>query len=328
MVSGGPAARRAASGGSGPRFRRGRVLALVVTTAAALAAAAAVEYSRLGAHARAMLHPPREPVRRPSGLPGVVDASFTARDGVTLRGWYVPSRTGAVVVLAHGWGAARGAMLPEARWLAAAGYGVLAFDWRAHGQSDGERSTWGLRERDDLEAAIAYVSARHDVDARRIGAVGFSLGGMVVADVAARDPRLAAIVVEAASPTLAAELRQDAGRAGAVGAWVAERTLREAGVPADRERPVDRLCAVAPRPVLIVAGSADVVAPVALERTLYDAACGPKQFVIIPGARHGFYADAGGAAYRTRLVAFFDGALGPGPGPAVTLTSAPPPRAP
>ena len=62
-------------------------------------------------------------------------------DGIRLSAWYTPPRKGALILLAHGYGDNR----PE--WvhtlLAKKGYGVLAWDARAHGESDGEVSTIG-----------------------------------------------------------------------------------------------------------------------------------------------------------------------------------------
>ncbi len=61
-------------------------------------------------------------------------------DGLRLRGWYVPSRNGAAVALLHGTGGNRTGVAAHARLLARRGYGVLLFDLRGHGASDG-RST-------------------------------------------------------------------------------------------------------------------------------------------------------------------------------------------
>jgi len=264
---------------------------------------------RVSARVRASLRPPRVPVGAPIGLADVRQARFSAADQVTLRGWYVPSRNRAAVVLCHGWGAQRSALLPEARALAAHGYGVLLFDWRGHGESGGARTTWGVDEQRDLEAALAFVMSQPDVDPLRVGALGFSMGGMVVAQVAERDPRLRAVVLEGAFSSLEDEMRHDEGKwkwwSGAVAVW----TLRLAGVAVDRERPIDNLRRLSPRPLLIVAGSADADLPLAVARRMFAAACEPKGLWIIDGATHHSYAESAGPAYGTRLTAFYDRAL-------------------
>jgi dienelactone hydrolase len=105
---------------------------------------------------------------------GKQPAELQGADGTTLRGWYVPSRTGAAVIALHGTESDRNGVAPHARMLARHGYGVLAVDLRGHGDSGGRSTSvpWKLDE--DLDSAIAWLSRRDDVDDRRIGAVGVS----------------------------------------------------------------------------------------------------------------------------------------------------------
>jgi hypothetical protein len=69
------------------------------------------------------------------GLDSARDVSFPASDGVRLAGWYVPGHNGAAVIVLHGSHGTRSDTLAHVRMLVAAGYGVLAFDARGHGQS-------------------------------------------------------------------------------------------------------------------------------------------------------------------------------------------------
>lgn len=62
---------------------------------------------------------------------------FTTPDGVHLSGWYIPSRNRAAVVVLHGASSTRSAVLEHAIALARHGYGVLLYDARGHGRSDG-----------------------------------------------------------------------------------------------------------------------------------------------------------------------------------------------
>jgi uncharacterized protein len=115
------------------------------------------------------------------------DAAFPTRDGLVLRGWWIPSTTGAAVVCAHGLGQTRAEMLPRAAALARAGFGVLLFDLRAHGASDGDRFPTSWRADEDVLAATAYVLGRPDVDPGRVGAHAFSVGASATLRAAARD---------------------------------------------------------------------------------------------------------------------------------------------
>lgn len=291
------------------RLRR-LAFALLVLAPFALGVAIA---ARVSTRVRASLHPVRMAVGAPAGLDSVVSVSLTTSDRLLIRGWYVPPRNGAVVVLGHGWGSQRGAMLPEARALAAHGYGVVLFDWRGHGASGGARTTWGVDEERDLDAVLDFLASRPEVDSARIGALGFSMGGTVVAQRAMRDRRLRAVAVMAAFASPLDEMAHDEGRWGWWSASVAVATLRLSGIDVARERPLEQLCRISPRPLLIVAGTADDDLPVAMARRMFDAACEPKSLWVVPGATHRTYDAVAGPELGRRLTAFFDDALRPLP---------------
>lgn len=166
----------------------------------AFPAAVAVQ-SALREHRR--MHPEREPealaVARAS-LRDAATVTFTTSDGLALGGWYAAGKNGAAVVLAGGWSAKRSELLPEAKLLHDAGFGVLLFDWRAHGSSAGGSSTWGDLERNDLRAALDFAAAQPDVTTHRLGLYGFSMGGAVAALVAAGDARVAAVALAGTFP--------------------------------------------------------------------------------------------------------------------------------
>ena len=284
--------------------------------AAAILGVAAVllagdEALRVSRRVAGTLHPPRMQVTGVPSLAPLVPVALRTVDGLTLRGWYVPSKNGAAVVLGHGHGGERGQLAFEAGALALRGFGVLLFDWRGHGESEGSETTWGWKEQRDLAAAIDYVVHRPDVDSTRIGALGFSMGANTVAVAAGRDHRLRAIVLEGAFTSLEDMIRHDEGKYGWYSEHFAVRALRRAGIPLDSVRPAAVLCRVSPRPVLIVNGAEDEDTPVATARKLFDAACEPKELLIVPRAGHNDYA-AGGPALATKLGDFFVNALRPG----------------
>ena len=67
------------------------------------------------------------------------DVKFTTGDGLELEGWYVPSSNGAAVIAFPG----RNGPQAKTRMLARHGYGVLLFDRRGEGRSEGEPNAWG-----------------------------------------------------------------------------------------------------------------------------------------------------------------------------------------
>ena len=83
--------------------------------------------------------------------------------------------------------------------LADAGFLVLRYDKRGVGQSGGRIETAGFAEyAEDLRAAVKFVADRKDVDPKRIAVVGHSEGGAIALVAAARDKRIAALVLMAA----------------------------------------------------------------------------------------------------------------------------------
>jgi fermentation-respiration switch protein FrsA (DUF1100 family) len=132
------------------------------------------------------------------GYPGARDVSFQASDGVRLAGWYVPGRNGAAVILLHGSHGTRADTLPHLRMLDAAGYAVLAFDARGHGQSQGETNALGWYGARDIAGAVSFLKRQPGVDARRIAALGLSMGAEAAFRAAATGVPLSAIVADGA----------------------------------------------------------------------------------------------------------------------------------
>jgi len=114
----------------------------------------------------------------------------------TCSAWYYPGSNGACVVMATGAAITKepGADRFAARFQAA-GFTVLSFDYRRFGDSGGTpRQVLRRREQvEDLKAAIAFAAHLSDVDADRIAAWGFSLGGGYVLEVAGKLKLAAAI---------------------------------------------------------------------------------------------------------------------------------------
>ncbi|HEU4946730.1 MAG TPA: alpha/beta fold hydrolase [Kribbella sp.] len=133
------------------------------------------------------------------------DVSFTTTDGVQLSAWYVPSGNGAAVVLMHGAGSTRTAVLPHAAVLARHGYGVLMVDARGHGKSGGRGMDLGWYGDQDVMAAVTFLTQQPGVDPGGIGVVGLSMGGEQAVGAAAADDRIRAVVGEGVTARTAAD---------------------------------------------------------------------------------------------------------------------------
>jgi len=109
------------------------------------------------------------------------NVSFKTSDGLTLKGWYVPSKNGAAVVVFPG----RTGPQRQVRMLVRHGYGALLFDRRGEAASDGDPNIFGWEFDKDLRGAAAYLRRRPDVEPHRIGGIGLSVGGEALLQTAA-----------------------------------------------------------------------------------------------------------------------------------------------
>lgn len=270
--------------------------------------------------AHRVLHPPRvvgtgTPAQ--FGLP-YEEVAF-AGAGIQLRGWYVPARGEAAIVLVHGFLSERRELLDLVPPLHEAGFDLLLYDQRGAGLSEGDGVTFGYYEARDLIAAAAYLRARSG--AARLGALGVSQGAATVLLAAGADATLAAVVAD--SPF--ADLEQVAAEGAArlygplygllspllspLMLWHAE---RQSGLRAALVRPIDAVRRISPRPVLLIHGLDDRLYGSAHSEALYAAAGEPKALWLVPGAPHAGARFRQPAEYRRRLLAFFRAALLPG----------------
>jgi alpha-beta hydrolase superfamily lysophospholipase len=75
-----------------------------------------------------------------------------------LAAWYVPHEQAAgLVVLFHGYGTCKARLLPEARAFHDLGYACFLVDFRGSGDSEGNRTSIGYHEADDVESTVTYV---------------------------------------------------------------------------------------------------------------------------------------------------------------------------
>jgi dienelactone hydrolase len=233
--------------------------------------------------------------------------SFMTDDGLELVGWYVPSKNGAAVIAFPG---RKGPQRP-ARILAEHGYGVLLFDRRGEGESEGDPNALGWAGDRDLKAAIAYLQTRPDVDPERIGGIGLSVGGELMLQTAAETDALKAVISEGAGIRSAREalLGREPSQLLGLPQWLsitgATTVFSNHAPPPSLKELVGN---IAPRPVfLIYAGHGQGGEELSVD--YYEAAGEPKTLWEIPEASHTGGIEARPEEYEQRVIAFFDEAL-------------------
>lgn len=147
--------------------------------------------------ALALLRPAhRPPGREPSDV-GLVGEDWTIPGQPPLKGWVMKggSEAGPVVVLAHGWGANTGVVLPLGAAMAAAAFRVVAYDVRGHGRSDRAPMVSVRQFRDDAMRVVkAVVTA---FPGRPVVLAGHSLGGAAAILAAAEGAPVSGLVLVA-----------------------------------------------------------------------------------------------------------------------------------
>jgi fermentation-respiration switch protein FrsA (DUF1100 family) len=253
----------------------------------------------------------------PEGL--AEEVSFPSEgDGIRISGWFfaadvTPAPT---IILCHGIWTGRRECLPLALRFRARGYNVLAFDFRAHGLSDGKFTSVGHHETNDVLGAVAYVKSREEVDPDCIGVIGFSMGAAASIQAAARCPDIAALVADSAYASFLDAAKYSFRLVTRVPSFpIAPLAMRWAkwlvNVDASQLRPIDVIGRIAPRPVLVAHGALDEIVPVQHAHTLFKAAGEPKELWIEPTAHHVGARDTDTDGYFARVERFFAEAFNP-----------------
>jgi alpha-beta hydrolase superfamily lysophospholipase len=234
-----------------------------------------------------------------------------------LRGWKVRSAkpSGDWVLLFHGVADNRMGVLEHALVLLSAGYNVVMMDARAHGASDGAMATYGWLERNDTRSIVDSLEATEHP--WHLFALGESMGAGIALQSAAVEPRIEAVVAEASFANLREASYDYAGLRRypwlgktlfAPGTWtMIYRAGSLANLPPSEVSP-EKAVAARAFPVLLICDAADVALPCRHTKRIYDAARGPKQIWIVPGAFHTAALGYEPAEFRRRVLNFYDSA--------------------
>ena len=238
------------------------------------------------------------------------DVAFTTSDGLLLKGWYVPSQNRAAVIAFPG----RKGTQRQARMLIRHGYGVLLFDRRGEGESEGDPNALGWTGERDVRAAIAFLQRRPDVDRERIGGIGLSVGGEMMLEAASESDGLRAVVSEGAGiRSIREALAMDASARMRFEAALVHAVATPATALFSNHTPPpgldDLVRRIAPRPVFFIYATPGQGGEAQLNSVFYAAAREPKTIWNVPGADHTGGITARPAEYERRVVGFFDRAL-------------------
>lgn len=234
--------------------------------------------------------------------------AFSTANGLVLRGWYIPPRNGAVILLVHSYYGNRLQTLPVAEMLYRHGYGILMYDQRASGESDGNTRSLGWLDIPDLGAAAAFVTSQ--APRAQIGAFGCSSGGAIALAGAAQTSLIAAIAIDAPSPLHWREAMppfdpRQPFQTVIMGLYYPLVMLRAGTLPPTTTTAA--IGAYGPRPILFLSTGQEVEQ--ARVQAYFDLATGPKKHANFATSSHCAAPLTHPAEYERHLVEFFNAAL-------------------
>ncbi|HKP86846.1 MAG TPA: alpha/beta fold hydrolase [Blastocatellia bacterium] len=255
------------------------------------------------------------------------DEKWKNSDSTQSVGWFLSrDKAAPAIILSHGYGSNRSELLTLSFELWKAGYHVLVYDLRGHGESPVKWSGLGTYEKDDLLSAIKFLKERKNEGGQllldgRVGLYGVELGGYISLVASAQDPTVKAIAVDSVYPDanhfINSRLKTIVG-SNAIGnrlvdsSWTSRLgelamqlylLRREDTAPA-----VESVSAGAGRRFLFITAK-DTGVYDTMTRELYDQTTGQKELIEVEQSRMDRLYEKTSSAYDARVVAFFQQAI-------------------
>lgn len=237
-------------------------------------------------------------------MPAELNAEAVEFDGV--HGWFNGAGDSAsCVLLLHGVRSDRTSMIARSVFLKKIGFSSLLIDLQAHGETFGEKITFGYRESENAKAAVNYL--KNHRGCKKVAAIGISLGG--AASLLGAEPlHVDALVLEAVYPTIEEAVTDRlAIRIGKLAPIVSPFFYYQIpfrlGISLDALKPVNAIKNIH-SPVLVIGGSEDQHTTLQETQRLYDSAPTLKALWVIQGASHEDFYQVAGIKYEQRVSSF------------------------
>jgi pimeloyl-ACP methyl ester carboxylesterase len=253
------------------------------------------------------LHPGRRALGPTPAARGMAyqDVGFRTRDGLMLRGWWIPGTRHESIVMIHGLPSNRREPLDKAGYLHRAGFNLLVFDLRGHGQSDGNGTTMGYREPEDARAAVAEARS---LDPGPVALFGYSMGASIAVEEAAVNQDVSAVIEDSGFSSVGDVFLAQFSRVTRLPGlpWAAPLVAfgqAEIGTSLWNVQPVKEAARLH-KPLLAIVGGDDTIVPPAEGLAIFAAAQGPKQLLFVPGAGHVQAYNIANAEYEQTVLDF------------------------
>lgn len=244
-----------------------------------------------------LTHPQREKIDNNPNSVGLAydDVSFQSREGgLNLKGWLMKADgSGKTVIFANGYRKNRlnddVPILPIAAAMVNKGYNVLMFDFRNCGESEGNQTSVGQYEVQDLLGAVDFIKSQPDLN-QKIVLFGFSMGAATSIMAGAREPAVSAVIADAPFADLKSYLMKNLSVWTNLPSFPFNQSFLVivpplTGLRAETVSPVREIKNLNGRPVLLIHGEADTDVPIE-NSELLQAAYPKAQLLRVPGAKH------------------------------------------
>jgi len=244
-----------------------------------------------------LTHPARQAIDKTPLEVGIAyrDIVFPCRGNeVSLSGWLLQSPANRkTVIMAHGYRKNRlqndVPALPIAKDLYDQGYNVIMFDFRNCGLSEGNLTSVGQYEVQDLLGAVDFVKSQPQLN-QEIVLMGFSMGASTAILAGAREPAVAAVIADSPFADLATYLDQN------LSVWTELPSVpfnqafflvvpAMTGLRMEAVSPIQEISGLNDRQLLLIHGEADVDVPISNSEALASAASGSR-LLRVPEAGH------------------------------------------
>ena len=242
----------------------------------------------------------------------------TRGDGISLKGWYIPSAEDApTIIFVHGLGNNRAGdeALDLASRLWAAGFNTLLFDLRGHGTSGDGKVSGGYFEQNDLLGAYDFLLSE-GVRSEQIGVIGFSMGAAASVLGVSKEPNIRALVVDSPFANTPDLITQEVARTTPIPKWIVPifnpGTVLAAnllhGIKLDELDPESAVRGIN-YPILLIHGVDDTRIPVEHGMRVHAAAHQGSSLWLVPDTDHVDSFLNNSDEYTKRVITYFRGRL-------------------
>ncbi|WP_138494959.1 alpha/beta hydrolase [Paenibacillus pinistramenti] len=243
------------------------------------------------------------------------EVQTTSADGLMLNAqlFHPYPNSDKWVIIVHGYTMSLRSSLEFGAMFEEKGFNLLLIDQRRHGKSQGKYTTYGFREKYDLQAWVHWLHAHYGPDIR-IGLHGQSLGGGTVLEyLSIADPAVKFAVVDCPYSDLHKLIRYQVTKIARLPAFPFIRLLNrklqaKAGFRLEQVSPIQSV-QQSRLPVLFIHGTSDRYVPPSMSQEMYEAKPGPKRLVLIQGATHATSYPTDPKRYKQELQSFAEECL-------------------